>query len=867
MNLMNAQLRMLARRSLPILIGILLFSLGLYALFHLMQSVNAADVFAQMRATPLSNLVWAICATAIGYVALMGYDWSALQFLEKPMPGRVVALGSFLGCAFGNTIGISVISGGAVRYRIYAAFGLNGFEVAALSSYIAIAMGVGLTWIGITALAVYPSALQGLIPLAADVVRLWAIAGSVGMFVLVFGISAFGGVLRFWRFEFAMPPVRILIVQLVANFADVVMAALTLYLLLPAGIPDFPAFIAIYAAATMVGVLSHVPGGVGVFETVIMAAMPEGSAVGDVAAGLLMFRIVYYLLPFAVAFLMVSFNEARHAGGFITRRFGDVPAALRPAFAAISGIVPGLVGFLVLCLGAYLLLVSVWPTARASTVHEGELIAAILREGGTLLSSVAGVVLLILSHGLVRRVSGAYWLTLITLAGGILAAVSNDLDLESAAILAISAVALVPFSGAFHRHTKLTEGVFGPAWFALVLAIMAAVGAFFFFVHETTSYSHDLWVDFSARADTPRALRAGILGSAVFLFFAVYTALQPTRRPMLPPQGGLMRAMSLVRAQSDPQACLVFSGDKAVHFDENGTGFVMFGRRGRLLIAYGDPIMVEDTGVPALVGLAQDFIEMAEAQGGAAIFYAISAAHLPVWTEIGLTVHEIGAEAVIALQKFSWENTNAQAMRPAFRQKQHAGFRVEVVPAPHSPALIAELAMFSAQAGAAKTGRENGFSVGRFSPEYLNETDIALIRHAGQVVGFANILLPGRGGRYGVDMVRFRSQQGPELMEFLFLSLIEHYRALGGQELSLGMAPLAGLSPRRTGRLWNRVGVVLFPHAGLFDNFEALRAFKQSFQPEWRARYLAVPPGLSPMVALADVALLVSGGKSRALGK
>ena len=156
MNLMNAQLRMLARRSLPILIGILLFSLGLYALFHLMQSVNAADVFAQMRATPLSNLVWAICATAIGYVALMGYDWSALQFLEKPMPGRVVALGSFLGCAFGNTIGISVISGGAVRYRIYAAFGLNGFEVAALSSYIAIAMGVGLTWIGITALAVYP---------------------------------------------------------------------------------------------------------------------------------------------------------------------------------------------------------------------------------------------------------------------------------------------------------------------------------------------------------------------------------------------------------------------------------------------------------------------------------------------------------------------------------------------------------------------------------------------------------------------------------------------------------------------------------------------------------------------------------------
>ncbi len=864
MDVMNAQLRMLLRRSLPILIGILLFFLGLYALFHLMQSVNAADVFAQMRATPLGNLVAAICATAIGYVALMGYDWSALQFLEKPMPGRVVALGSFLGCAFGNTIGISVISGGAVRYRIYAAFGLNGFEVAALSSYIAIAMGVGLTWIGITALAIYPSALQGLIPLTVDVVRLWAIAGSVGMFVLIFGISAFGGVLRFWRFEFAMPPVRILSVQLVANFADVVMAALTLYLLLPAGIPDFPAFIAIYAAATMVGVLSHVPGGVGVFETVIMAAMPEGSAVGDVAAGLLMFRIVYYLLPFAVAFLMVSFNEARHAGGFITRRFGDVPAALRPEFSAISGIVPGLVGFLVLCLGAYLLLVSVWPTARAGTVHQGELIAAILREGGTLLSSVAGVVLLILSHGLVRRVSGAYWLTLITLAGGILAAVFNDLDLESAALLAISAVALLPFSGAFHRHTKLTEGVFGPAWFALVLAILASVGAVFFFLHETTPYSHDLWVDFSAQADTPRALRAGLLASAVFLFFAVYTALQPTRRPMLPPQGGLMRAMSLVRAQSDPQACLVFSGDKAVHFDENGTGFVMFGRRGRLLIACGDPIMAGDADGSALLGLAQDFTEMAEAQGGAGIFYGLSAAHLPVWTDIGLTVHEIGEEAVISLPQFSLNHTAFQDLRAMVLQKQHAGYDVEVVQAPHSPALIAQLAALSPQAGAAKASRENGFLVGQFSPTYLNETDIALVRHAGQVVGFANILFSGQGGRYGVDMVRFHTQQGSTLLAFLFVSLIEHYRALGGQELSLGLTPLAGLSPRRTQRLWNRVGVFLFPHAGFFDSFEALRAFKQTFQPEWRARYLAVPPGLSPMVAMADVALLVSGGKGGA---
>jgi phosphatidylglycerol lysyltransferase len=105
------------------------------------------------------------------------------------------------------------------------------------------------------------------------------------------------------------------------------------------------------------------------------------------------------------------------------------------------------------------------------------------------------------------------------------------------------------------------------------------------------------------------------------------------------------------------------------------------------------------------------------------------------------------------------------------------------------------------------------------------------------------------------------------MMEFLFLSLIEHFRDTGAREFSLGVAPLSGLSSRSVERMWNRFGRFIFRHGGAFYNFEGLRAFKQKFHPDWRPRYIAVPPGLSPTRAMADIALLIAGGPRGLIGK
>ena len=164
------------RSAAPILLGAVLFALGLYALYHLLEPVNPADVAAQIKATPVATLAAALGATAVGYVALVFYDWFGLRFIGKTLNRGIVALGGFLGFAFGNTIGVSVVSGAAVRYRIYASAGLNAYEVAALSGYIAVALGTGLTLVGLGALPSIPARWASICPMHPARYRSWRAA-------------------------------------------------------------------------------------------------------------------------------------------------------------------------------------------------------------------------------------------------------------------------------------------------------------------------------------------------------------------------------------------------------------------------------------------------------------------------------------------------------------------------------------------------------------------------------------------------------------------------------------------------------------------------------------------------------------------
>ncbi|KEP70356.1 hypothetical protein DL1_17525 [Thioclava dalianensis] len=847
----------------PIALGLALFLMGLWALHHLLAHIDVRQVIAQIKTTPWPTLATALGATAIGYMALVGYDFWALKYLGKSLPLRTVALGGFLGYAFGNTVGISVISGGAVRYRIYSAAGLNAFDVAALSSYIAVAMGMGLTLVGLMALAVHPAALAGLINAPDIWIRLGA-GGAAAVILIGAGWLSFSGrALRIRGYEIAMPAPRILAGQLVVALFDSTMAAIALWVLMPAGTPPFASFLAIYAAATMVGVLSHVPGGVGVFETVVIAALPADVPLGDAAAALLAFRLIYFLLPFAVAFVVVSLNEARLAGGWAARLFGEISEPMRPVIGGIEGVVPRIAGVAVLGLGFWLIIVALMPALSLRSQEPG-LVGAILAEGGTLACALAGVLLIVLSNALVRRVRLAHGLAVTALIVGVFAVLADDHDIDSAVVLALAALALLPFRRAFHRKAALTDGGVGPLWIALIAGMLATAAVFFFLAHEATPYTNALWLDFTARSATPRALRAGLLASALLLGIFLWLALRPARRFEIssdPEQDATVAA--ILAAQDVPQGWFALTGDKQVVFSPERDAFLMYARRHGICAVLGDPVGPPD----AARSLVWDFHERARSEGLTPVFYEVSTQNLPLWIEMGYALHKIGEEAVIDLTAFSLGGSKFKTMRAEQNRALREGYTLEIVGPPHAPELLDTLRAISESWLAGQKGREKGFSIGRFEPGYLNQCEIALIRREGEILGFANLLGRPDGLHFGIDLMRYRPDAADGVMQFLFLSLIEALRERSATELSLGLAPLAGLPERASARLTSRLGNMIYRHGGSFYNFEGLRRFKQKFRPDWRPRYVALPPGTSPYLALTEIALLISGGARNLLTK
>lgn len=851
-----------ARAVFPYALAMALFALGLLAVSKLLADVKLADVIAQVRSTPVLILVLAHLSTLAGYLFLVGYDWSGLRYIGKPLPLPVTVTGGLMAYAFGNTIGLSAVSGGAVRYRIYSGQGLDAFDVAAVSTFAAVSYGVAATLVGLGALALYPDLLGALAPFSPLEMR-WLAIGLILITVLPLVIAgARRGSLRLGRFTVRAPSLPVLLGQALFSLGDITFAALSLYLLLPGADIGFAPFLGIFATATMAGILSHVPGGVGVFETVVLAALPSSVPIETAAAALLMFRLIYFVVPFVLALVVLALYEAlvvvRSATGRQPLfRLGRRMAAMAPTLGAISPMAPVVLSAMIFGSGLWMSFAALIPSTTEAGEALERVFPLVLLEGGALLSSILGAVLIVLALGVARRSLGAYWLALGAMAAGIVIALIHVFDVKSAITLGLAMLILLPFRREFHRRTSLVHGALSPAWFVLVIGLILSVGFVLVFAHKGTPWSSELWWQFATDQQAPRALRAGLVLALLVAIAALTLLLRvPRLHPARPSAADLAQAARIVAAQDNPDVALALTGDKSLLFSDDGRGFVMFGVQGRSWIALGGP--VGPAGIGPELGWA--FCDAARRAGARPVFYEVGEGDLPLMLDLGLNLHKLGERGVVDLRRFSLEGPEHKKLRAAHAKGGRDGLVLDITQPPHDPALIAELGQISDAWLADKKTREKRFSVGRFDEEWLQRWPLALVRHQGRIVGFANLMLTERLAEATVDLMRHLPEAPPGVMDFLFTDLMLRMKAQGVLRFSMGMAPLSGLESRKGVRLWNRFGAAIFQHGGHFYNFSGLRAFKAKFDPDWEPRYLAVPTAGPPMVPLADAALLIAGG-------
>ncbi|MFJ4388187.1 bifunctional lysylphosphatidylglycerol flippase/synthetase MprF [Pseudomonas soli] len=841
------------RQPLGLALTLLLFAMGLIACRHLLSELDIYALHDAMLSVPTQSLLGALLATLAGFVILLGYEWSASRYAAVQLPPRTLVLGGFSAFAIGNAIGLSMLSGGSVRYRLYARQGLGAAEVARMTVFASLSLGCALP--PLAALATLSD-----LPAAATALRLPApLLGGIAITVLVAAVALVMGLYRrrlpeqpladnllvqFGRRTLRLPGARLTALQLLITALDVAAAATVLYLLLPEA-PPFGAFVLVYLLALAAGVLSHVPGGVGVFEAILLAAFANQLGAAPLAAALLLYRLIYVVMPLLVACVLLLANEARRL--MVTQQ----------AIRAASGLAAPVLAILVFLSGVVLLFSGATPEIDSRLEHMGFLIPHRLIDASHFGASLIGVLCLLLAQGLRRRLSAAWLLTTVLLLVGAVLSLLKGFDWEEASLMCFTAALLALFRRSFYRPSRLLELPFSPVYLVASACVVGASVWLLLFAYQDVPYTHKLWWQFTLDADAPRGLRAA-LGSAVLLVIVALTWLLRTARPVihLPNEDELQRANRILLASDQPDGGLALTGDKALLFHPNDNAFLMYARRGRSLVALYDPI-----------GPAQEraemiwqFRDLCDLHHARPVFYQVRAENLPFYMDIGLTAIKLGEEARVDLRRFDIDAKGKEMkdLRYTWNRGGRDGLALEIHEPGHAP--LEALKEISDAWLSGKNVREKGFSLGRFSPEYLQHFRIALIRFQGRPVAFANLLETHSNELASLDLMRAHPEAPKLTMEFMMVGLILHYKSHDYGRFSLGMVPLSGLQPRRGAPLTQRLGSMVFQRGEQLYNFQGLRRFKDKFQPDWEPRYMAVPAGLDPLVALADTAALIAGG-------
>jgi len=826
---------------------ILILGLVGFAIFHLTSEVRYEDVLSALTRTSWASITLAVGFTALSFFALTFYDVGALIYLKRKLPYADVALTATAAYAVGNTAGFGPLSGGAIRYRAYSRLGLRPEEIGGVIAFVTLAFGLGLASVASLSLLMIAPEVAPLIGVSSSALRAIALL-ILGALAVLMVAGRGNRALQLGRFSLRFPDSRTASRQFLITVLDIAASASVLYVLLPDGVIGWPAFLAIYAVAVGLGVLSHVPAGLGVFETVIVAALGQTADVDTVLGALVLYRLIYHVLPLLLAVIFVIRAELR------SLYHRPVASSLRRVGVRLT---PLLLATLALILAAMLVFSSVTPTPDDNLAFLADYVPLPVIEGAHFLASLLGLVLVIIARGLARRLDSAWWAALVVAVVALLFSLLKAVALIEASLLAFFIVSLLATHRMFDRPANLTNERLTLPWLTAMLALCAFAVIALLFVYRDVEYSNALWWQFELSDEAPRGLRA-VLGLTIFSgAVALWSLLRPARGTFSTSSAeDMQKAIAIVRAQDMSDANLVRMGDKSLMFSTDGRAFIMYGRQARSWIALFDPVGPRD----AWPDLIWRFIEEARSCGCRPVFYQVSPAGLSYYADAGLRAFRLGELATADLTTFELKGGKWATLRQTVSRAQRDGLQFSVIEPEGIPAIMNELVSVSDAWLAHHRAKEKGFSLGAFNLDYIAAQPVGILRLEGRIVAFANILITDACEEGTIDLMRFLPEAPRGSMDFLFVSLMEYLREKGFKRFNLGMAPLAGLSERRSSPVWDKVGRTVFEHGERFYNFKGLKAFKSKFHPHWQPRYMAAGGGINPVLALMDATFLIGGG-------
>lgn len=837
------------RRPLFALAVCVIALLAFEAVRGILAEVRYHDLRRAISSVETGRIALACALTAGSYLALTLYDWFALRTIRRALPWRIAAIASFTSYTLSYNLGFALLTGGAARLRAYGAAGLDFADVARITAIASATFWSGIVTVSAVALLLAQADLSvGLFEIGAPAQH---ILGLSILLIIALALALWGrgsAEPRVGGNAVPRPPARLLSAQIGISIVDLVCASAALYILVPgAPLALFGTFFLAYALAVTAGLVSHVPGGLGVFEATILALVPLGHA--ELFAALLLYRIIYYLLPLAAAGAMLVALEGH-------RLRKPLFAGLGAAGRLGQALAPPLLSLLVFAGGLILLVSGALPPLHGRMATLRDLVPLPFIEASHFAASLAGTALLLVAPAIRARLQSGFHVARVLLVAGALFSLFKGIDFEEAGVLLAVAGLLQYSRPGFYRRAGIGSASAESWWWAAALICLALSAWAGFFAYKHIPYSNDLWWDFAWRGDAPRFLRATLGATILVASWAFWRILSiapgTSESTALPPA----TATAALASTNRTDAFLAFTGDKSFLVSAADDAFLMYRVQGRTWVMMGDPVGPS----AAWSGLVWELRHRCDCARGRLCLYEVSADMLPIIVDLGLQPMKYGEEALVDLEDgYPLQGSQYKSLRHSINKAVAAGLVFEVIAASQVSIHEAALRRVSDAWLAGKKGQEKGFSLGRFHIDYLSRFDCAVLRLQGEIVAFANIWETPNRAEMSVDLMRHLPDTPYGAMDLLFVRLLQLAAERGFGRFNLGMAPLSGLQGGALAPAWSRLGAAVYGHGERLYGFSGLRAFKSKFVPRWVPRYVAVSPGISVPRAIVDLVHLVGG--------
>ncbi|MEH2299658.1 MAG: phosphatidylglycerol lysyltransferase domain-containing protein [Nostoc sp.] len=514
------------------------------------------------------------------------------------------------------------------------------------------------------------------------------------------------------------------------------------------------------------------------------------------------------------------------------------------------------VAFLTGLVGVINLLSAVTPNLYGRNHWLKEFLPFEIRATGHVFAALTGFVLLTLATNLLRRKRIAWLLTIGLLVISIFSHLLKGLDYEESLLSGVLLLQLIWMRHFFTAKSDRPSIARGVRVLIGALLFTLAYGTIGFYLLDGKFSENFNWGEAVLQTLAmfftednwglqPKARFGEFFANSIYIIaavtitYAILMLLQPVFWRNLATPKEQQKAKEIVEQYGRSSlAALTLLNDKSYYFSPTGNSVIAYVPKGRGAIALGDPIgPIEDRKETILA--FQQFCQRNDWYPG---FYQTLPDDIQLYKSLGFKVLKIGEEAIVDLKTFTLQGKAGKNFRPSINRLTKLGYQIDFYQPPIANDLLHRLKPVSDEWLKMVQGSEKHFSLGWFEEAYLRECEIAVVYNPeGQISAFANIVREYQLNEATIDMMRHRPSIENGTMDFLFISLLQHFKECGYDSFNFGLSAFAGVGDNPESRRLEKVLHYLYQHLSRFYNFKGLHSYKDKFRPGWEPRYLIYP--------------------------